>query len=640
MMNEFFKVYLPLLNYDQDAEPVAKDTHLIVCDGLGGDGGSNHFVNGQAQDIRKSAYLGSRKLCEICDNYFSQHYDDLLCESTVFGCVSQLKRTIKKELDEHLAVNPKVDSSTGGGIFPTTLASAVFRETEDGIQTIVIWAGDSRVYAFDLEKGLKLLTKDDVIGEFDACFGKDCRMGNCVSQDRDFKLNYATYKLPKKCVLFVCSDGCFDFMPSPIHFEIEIMRALFSRGNYSDSFEKTIRAMNCGDDCTMAGCVFNLSPSELQEFIKVRIKRVKQFKDAIDSSDVEYDRLVEDNKLQIRNLNTENRKLNEEVFHQIQNLIIDTFRNDIESSQIPSLIPASQALQEYAPYKELTKSIAEQRSKTEDNIIKLNKYKAVYKQLLELVDKAERQKRIFEIKNRKRKKVLDRRKIYNVSVSKIDDIEKTENQRNSAQNEYLFNAEKLESKLLESKQGIQNFDELIYDLSQLTDRVFYYLRQLERYERRLENEYNRLSAVVLSEAELRNTVIPLVIKNGVYVYKDFIDEAEYCELLDVYAQYKAIASAVDSIEKDGLRLKEYSEYVNDFVNVFLKLHSSDLYNIIKSNSETSKMIPSLILYQENVRRLDELQRDMENGEIIKRQKWSEYRVDYELYRFSIFWGEV
>lgn len=639
-MKNCFKVYLPLLNYDQDAEPVAKDTHLIVCDGLGGDGSSNHFVNGQATDIRKSAYLGSRKLSEICDRYFSEHYEDLLCESAITASVSELKCAIKKEFDEHLAINPRADSSTGGGVFPTTLASAVFKETEDSIEATVIWAGDSRAYVFELDRGLRQISKDDVIGEFDACFGKDCRMGNCISQDRDFKLNFATYKLPKKCVLFVCSDGCFDFMSSPIHFEFEIMRALFSKENYSEAFEKTVCAMKAGDDCTMAGCVFNLSPSELQEFIKVRIKGVKQSKEAIDNSDAEYDKLVESNKSEVRKLNSENRKLNEEVFYQIQNLIIDAFRNDIENSQVSKLIPVSNALREYAPYNEFIESVFEQRSRIENNIKMYEKYKVIYKRLSDLVDKAERQKRIFEIKNRPRKKYFDCRRIYNVPFSKISAIEKIEKKRNLTQNDYLFSVGKLESKLIESKEFIHNYDELIYDFSQLMDTVFYSLRKLDIYEHQLDDEYNRLSVSVLGEAELKNAVIPYVIKNGVFVYKDFLDEIEYSKLQDVYGEYKNSAAIIDSIEKDGLHLKEYSEYVNDFINVFLKSHSSNLFNIIKTNPDTSKMIPSLILYQENARKLDELQKDMNNGKIIKRQKWSEYRADYELFRQSVFSGEV
>ena len=193
--------------------------------------------------------------------------------------------------------NPKADVSTGGGVFPTTLASAIFKEVEDGIQTTLIWAGDSRTYIFDLEKGLQQISKDDVIGEFDACFGKDCRMGNCISQDVDFKLNYATFILPKKCVLFVCSDGCFDFMPTPIHFEFEIMRALYSAQNLNESFEKSIRAMNAGDDCTMAGCVFNIEIPEFQAFIQKRIKYIAQMKNAIDTSDAIYEKYVEKNKV-------------------------------------------------------------------------------------------------------------------------------------------------------------------------------------------------------------------------------------------------------------------------------------------------------------------------------------------------------
>lgn len=640
-MKDYFKAYLPLENYDQDAEPIAQDTHLIICDGLGGDGSSNHFVNGQSTEIKKSAYLGSRKLSEICDAFYSENYDGLLCENTIANLVFNLKYTIKREFDQYLALNPKVDSSTGGGVFPTTLASAVFKELEDGIETTIIWAGDSRVYIFDLEKGLQQISKDDVIGEFDACFGKDCRMGNCVSQDQEFKLNYATYKLPKQCVLFVCSDGCFDFMPSPIHFELEIMRALFSTQNLSESFEKTIRAMKAGDDCTIAGCIFNISTSELQEFIRTRIKEyIAPMRNAIDNSDVEYDRLVEENKLEIRKLNSENRKLNAEVFLQIQNIILDTFRNDIENSQIPNFVLISNVLREYEPYNKLLISISEEQNRIKNNKKKFEEYKIRYQELTGLVDKAERQRRIIDRRNKVQKNPFGHFSIGSRVFSNNNIIEELERKRNTAYEDYLLNIKQFEKKLIESKEIKCGFQELNYDFTRLMNSLLHSIHKLERYEQQLNDANEQLAASILSETDLKSIVMPSVKKDGISVYKGYLQGTDYSELLSVYEEYKALENVIETIGPDGFRVKESSEYINNFKNVFLKSHSANLFDIIKTNADTSKQIPSLIYYQENTQKLEELQKGLNSGEIIKRQKWSEYRVNYELFKKSVFSGEV
>lgn len=638
-MKNNFKVYLPLESYDQDAEPIATDNYLIVCDGLGGDGSSTHYVNGNTQEIRKSAYLGSRKLSKICDAFYLENYENLLSESNVANSVNTLKSIIKTEFNQYLLQNPKADVSTGGGVFPTTLASAIFKEVEDGIQTTLIWAGDSRAFIFDLEKGLQQISKDDVIGEFDACFGKDCRMGNCISQDVDFKLNYATFILPKKCVLFVCSDGCFDFMPTPIHFEFEIMRALYSAQNLNESFEKSIRAMNAGDDCTMAGCVFNIEIPEFQAFIQKRIKYIAQMKNAIDNSDAIYEKYVEKNKVEIRNLNLENRKLNSEVFIQIQKLILDTFKNDIENSQIPDYVIVSNVLRSYKPYNELISSVFEERNIVATNIKNSEECKYKYKELVSLVTDAEKTKRKTE-----RSKTPQ---IFNIVTSVIPglnndytDVERAEKNRDIAYRRYLNNISNLEDKLKNIKEVRGEYQSIRFSCTNLMDEL---LRSLECYEKSEDNlnkaqeEYEKN---LISEEEVNTSIMPIVIKNGVSIYRGYLDDVKYFQLQHSYEEYKRLADILNSLGPNSLHLKSTSDYVNEFKNNFLKIHSGNMFDIIKNNVASAKFITSLAQYQENEKKLAQFQMGLNKGEEIKKEQWNKYRVDYELYKKCIVSGGV
>lgn len=638
-MKEFFKVYAPLSGYDQDSEPIANDTHLIVCDGLGGDGSSNHFVNGQTMEIRKSAYLGSRKLSEICNDFYSENYENLLSEESIASCVNSLKDTIKTEFDHYLLQNPKTDVSVGGGVFPTTLVSVVFKELEDGIKATVIWAGDSRAYIFDLNKGLQQINKDDVIGEFDACFGKDCRMSNCVSQNQEFKLNYSIYKLPKSCVLFCCSDGCFDFMPSPIHFEIGIMRALYSAQNLNESFEKSIRAMNAGDDCTMAGCVFNIEIPEFQAFIQKRIRDIAQMKSAIDNSDAIYEKYVEKNKVEIRNLNLENRKLNSEVFMQIQKLILDTFKNDIENSQIPDYVIVSNVLRSYKPYNELISSVFEERNIVATNIKNSEECKCKYKELVSLVTDAERTKRKTE-----RTKTPQ---IFNIVTSVIPglnndytDVERAEKNRDIAYRRYLNNVSNLEDKLKNIKEVRGEYQSIRFSCANLMDELLRSLEHYEKSEDNLNKAQEEHEKNLISEEEVNTSIMPIVIKNGVSIYRSYLDDVKYFQLQHSYEEYKRLADILNSLGPNSLHLKSTSDYVNEFKNNFLKIHSGNMFDIIKNNVASAKFITSLAQYQENEKKLAQFQMELNKGEEIKKEQWNKYRVDYELYKNCIVSGGV
>lgn len=547
----------------------------------------------------------------------------------------KFEKKIKSDLDQYLILNPKIDSSTGGEVFPTTLAAVVFKENENNIDAVVIWAGDSRAYVFDLEKGLQQLTKDDVVGEFDACFGKDCRMSNCISQDQEFTLNYSTYKLNKKSVIFVCSDGCFDFLPSPIHFEFEVMRSLFSGENFSASFEKTFRVINPGDDCTLSGCVFNISKDELRNSIQLRIhKCLNAMKTAIDNSDKKYNESVQENKNEIRTLISENRRLNSEVLLNFQNLVIDTFKHDIEKSLSPEQLIVSNLLRQYEPYNLFINNIFQEQLKISEIEKQCAEYDKKYKDLEALVDSAERKRRMAE---RKEKYSVNSfsysTRIFGLKIfpgSNLN-VEDCEQEYNGAYQRYLRNIEEFENKLSVNR-NITDYQYMRSDFANMMNVLLNSLNELESCDNQLKNANSRLSKKILSESELKTVVMPNVNKDGIICYKNYLDEGEYLELSNVYDECKHIK---DELEKSGyntLMKKNIAEYVNDFKNGFLKENFSKLFETIKSSADSEKFIPGLNRLNENDKRLNILQEELNSGETEKRRVWTEYRIDYELFK--------
>nr|MCR5079587.1 hypothetical protein [Bacilli bacterium] len=90
---------------------------------------------------------------------------------------------------------------------PSTLAAAIIRHHEDKIDIEVLWAGDSRIYCIDREKGFQQLSYDHE----ESNGGK---MTNKFTGDKVATLDYAKYgDIPEDAIVFAASDGVFDPFP-------------------------------------------------------------------------------------------------------------------------------------------------------------------------------------------------------------------------------------------------------------------------------------------------------------------------------------------------------------------------------------------------------------------------------------------
>lgn len=269
----------------EDAPPVATDRYAIVCDGLGGAGHTKHSLpdeeNPGAVTERTSAYLGSRIVAERVERFFAEHWEEWAGpeQTPEIGVYAgQLKEELDRAIQdcvEKMRIRIPVGKTIK--IFPTTLASAVFLPCEEGLTVAAVWAGDSRVYLLTPSKGLRLLSLDDADGAAES-MNSGTVMTNCVYAG-SFFLNYCVYTLREPGLVFCCSDGCFDYLRSPLHLEWLLLHTIQNMPqedgrqpgeilgeSIRDGIYQTIR-----DDTTMAGlCVGLPSIASLQEAFRTR----------------------------------------------------------------------------------------------------------------------------------------------------------------------------------------------------------------------------------------------------------------------------------------------------------------------------------------------------------------------------------
>jgi hypothetical protein len=235
---------------------VGGSTLVAVFDGLGGAGAQTVVL--PDGELRSEAYVASRLVRETCRNYFSEPSFSIDIDSAT------LVRGLKKRLDAALQAGgegvTKTDSRLRGTMvnrLPTTLALALAREQVDGVaRVLVIWSGDSRVYRLGLRAGLAQLTEDDlqVPGDAFANLTNDSPMSNYVTAGRAYWLNYREVRLGLPCVLLAATDGCYDYLPAPMHWEYLLLATLLRNNTVEDWQRDLAQRLGkvAGDDVSLA----------------------------------------------------------------------------------------------------------------------------------------------------------------------------------------------------------------------------------------------------------------------------------------------------------------------------------------------------------------------------------------------------
>lgn len=245
----------------EDSDPILRDGPdlglVAVFDGMGGAGGT---VYETPDGPRTGAYLASRIARDVVER---RMLDLLEPDWNLPGraTAEDLRRSVKEALVAHLAQLNAPRSGLRSRLLralPTTMALVALQRTQrDGAlwSCHVFWAGDSRAYVFE-PAGARQLSTDDIrdAGDAMANLRQDSVVSNAMSADTDFVVNHRKVELRAPFLIVCATDGCFGYVPSPMHFEDMVLRHLVAQRNpgaWSQALQREISVVT-GDDAAMA----------------------------------------------------------------------------------------------------------------------------------------------------------------------------------------------------------------------------------------------------------------------------------------------------------------------------------------------------------------------------------------------------
>lgn len=230
---------------------------LGVFDGCGGSGARKYPIF----DNHTGAYLGARIVSGVIHDWFDRYATEISEEKWLECLKGEIAGSLKR-----------YDEKGGKGLikgsmvsnFPTTAAFTVCRYIDGKLLAQYIWAGDSRGYLLN-RKGLHQITEDDVDGE-DAMsnLSNDGVITNMISASSNFVLHNKKLELKMPCAVINATDGCFNYLQSPMHFEFLLLDSLMSAGNiaqWEKNLGHNLRAAT-GDDYDLTMALFGYEEFE------------------------------------------------------------------------------------------------------------------------------------------------------------------------------------------------------------------------------------------------------------------------------------------------------------------------------------------------------------------------------------------
>jgi serine/threonine protein phosphatase PrpC len=269
----------------EDSDPILRDGPDLalvgVFDGMGGAGGT---VYDTPDGPRSGAYLASRIARDVVERRMLELLEpdwNLNGRTTA----EEIRQSVQEALNDRLT-ELKVPSSALRSrllrALPTTMALIALQRTQPGGRAWachVFWAGDSRAYVFE-PAGARQLTTDDLRDPGDAMANlhRDSVVSNAMSADTEFHVNYRKVQLRAPFLVTCATDGCFGYVPSPMHFEHLVLGQLQSARNtddWSTALQVQITAIT-GDDAAMSLLGVGADFAEFQELFAARVAELEQ----------------------------------------------------------------------------------------------------------------------------------------------------------------------------------------------------------------------------------------------------------------------------------------------------------------------------------------------------------------------------
>ncbi len=207
---------------------VAQTVVIAVFDGLGGrSAGYDELTGGR---------IASAIASERTRKFLGKH-GGKLNEELVIQLQEDICKTLKEDADAKIKPS-RIRGSLAGKRLCTTVAIASIHKQEEGCEVNLAWMGDSRIYFLSTEKGLQQLTSDDLETKKDAfeMIHEDPPMSKYLTADipSEWRMNFNSDKFESSGCILACTDGCFQYMPSPWDFE----KLLLSSLNSSNTIEE------------------------------------------------------------------------------------------------------------------------------------------------------------------------------------------------------------------------------------------------------------------------------------------------------------------------------------------------------------------------------------------------------------------
>ena len=236
-------------------------TIIGVFDGSGGIGAQQY----SCYKNNTGAYMASRAVAGGVQSWFESS-GEVSLDTAVNEALATCVRHAGTESGIKLKGSLRKD-------FPTTMALLSIKDNSGMLYADCYWAGDSRCYILD-SAGLHQLSIDDV-GSKDAManLSDDGAMKNVINASVPFSIHMKQYEFSEPCLLVSATDGCFGYLPSPMHFEHMILHTLISSDSIQQWKAKIDKALHkcAGDDYTICITGYGFTTfSEVKNFCSNR----------------------------------------------------------------------------------------------------------------------------------------------------------------------------------------------------------------------------------------------------------------------------------------------------------------------------------------------------------------------------------